>query len=114
MAPQAPPPQASQPRSYPGYGVPQIQSYPGYDSGQAPAAAAPPPAPQAAAQGGQGARLYSVAREFGLTPDPIPPPTQLYGEGINLSEVPAGAALAQEDDTDYQPRRSAPGDPGRT
>jgi hypothetical protein len=41
---------------------------------QAPAAAPPPPRQIAAASPGvTGARFYSVARESGLTPDPIPP-----------------------------------------
>jgi hypothetical protein len=40
----------------------------------APAAASPPPRQMAAASPGvTGARFYSVARESGLTPDPIPP-----------------------------------------
>ncbi|TCS13630.1 hypothetical protein [Caulobacter sp. BK020] len=45
-------------------------------SAPAPAPAPPPPAPRqiaAANTGVTGARFYSVARESGLTPDPIPP-----------------------------------------
>jgi hypothetical protein len=42
---------------------------------------AAPPQPVASASTSQPPRRYSVAREFGLTPDPIPLPQQFFAEG---------------------------------
>lgn len=107
-------------RPYPGYGVPQLSHYPGYGPATPsaapaqPAAAAPAPATQRVAlaqqnlaggpRDGEGVRIYSVGREYGLQPDPIPPPTQdaVQGQDISLKDTPSNSSLTQQDDTDYR------------
>ncbi len=97
---------AEKPRAYPGYKVPQIAHYPGYETAAAAPPAAAAPAQTASATAKPGPRIYSVGREFGMQPDPIPPPTQpvVQGPGLTLAETPSTPSLAAQDDTDYQPR----------
>jgi hypothetical protein len=54
-----------------------------------PLMAASPPAAQAAPPDGQPPRLYSLHREFGLTPDPTPPlPVQFFAGNQDLADPP--------------------------
>jgi hypothetical protein len=60
------------------------------------AAPPPPPIPTALAPNAtERPRIYSVARQYGEQPDPIPGAAAPRGQALTLSEVPAGANLAQ-------------------
>jgi len=71
----------------------------------APAAPAPPPPRQmaAASTGVTGARFYSVARESGLTPDPIPPagPDHQVLITTDAATAPAEDAAPQHGSADW-------------
>jgi hypothetical protein len=92
-------------RAYPGYGVPQIPVYPGYATSAEPAQTVAAVTPPAARQ--SGARIYSVGREFGQQPDPIPPPTQAAAGDVpmTLDEVPDTNSPSRQDESDRSTRR---------
>lgn len=59
-----------------------------YDPATTSAGPAMPPAPvrtAAGAQPGEGPRLYSLHRDYGMTPDPIPLAPQFFGPTADLS-----------------------------
>jgi hypothetical protein len=54
----------------------------------APQPQSPAPSPDGVAHSAQPVRIYSVARQYGVTPDPDPLPAQFFGEDADMAAPP--------------------------
>ena len=73
---------------YSAYPSPSPRPAPAPWTAPSPAIAPPKPASTAPAAANQAPRFYSVHREFGLKPDPIPLPQQFFAAGADLAAPP--------------------------